>query len=106
LFAIVVETSTGWLFTEARRRYERWGKSFDPFAVLALLRSFAVDLAVPTIWAGSRGLAELEVGLTLARVWSQATGGKKARDAVKRRYSMPWLGALDGVVGAGEIPAE
>lgn len=95
LFAIVCEASTGWLFTEARERWERFGKSFDPFHVLALLRSFAVDLGVPTIWAGSKGLAELEVGSTLARVWSQATGGEKARDARKRGYGSAWLGALE-----------
>lgn len=94
LFAIVCEASTLWLFAEARRRFERYGKSFDPFAALGILRSFAVDLACPTIWCGSKGLAELEVGSTLARVWSQATGGEKARDAVRRGYSPPWLGAI------------
>lgn len=94
LFAIVCEASEGWLFTEARRRVERYGKSFDPFQVLAILRTFAVDLGAPTIWCGSTGLAELEVGSTLARVWSQATGGEKARDAKRRGYALPWLDAL------------
>jgi hypothetical protein len=103
LFAIVVEASTGWLFTEAQRRFDAYGKSFDPFAVLGILRGFAVDLGAPTIWCGSRGLAELEVGQTLARVWSQATGGTKARDAAKRGYAPPWLGVLEG--GAAEAPA-
>lgn len=96
LFAIVAECSQSWLFTEAKQRFERYGKSFDPFAALAMLRSFAVDLACPTIWCGSKAMAELEVGLTLARVWSQATGGEKARDARRRGYMMiPWLGALE-----------
>ena len=94
LFAIVCEASVSWLFAEEARRLERYGKSFDPFAALALLDSFAVDLGCPTIWAGSKGMAELRVGSTLARVWSQATGGEKARDAAKRGYAMPWLGAL------------
>lgn len=97
LFAIVCEASEGWLFTEARRRFERYGKSFDPFQALALLRSFAVDLGVPTIWTGTKGLAELEVGSTLARVWSQATGGEKARDARTRGMTMPWLDVLRDV---------
>lgn len=94
LFAIVTEVSTGWLFTEAARRFERYGKCFDPPNVLAILRSFAVDLGCPTIWAGSKGMAELEVGSTLARVWSQATSGEKARDARKRGYPIPWIDAL------------
>lgn len=97
LFALVAEVSEGWLFTEARRRFERYGKSFDPFQALALLRSFAVDLGVPTIWTGTKGLAELEVGCTLARVWSQATGGEKARDARTRGMTMPWLDVLRDV---------
>lgn len=96
LFAIICEASEGWLFSEARRRFDTYGKSFDPFAVLALLRGFAVDLGVPTIWTGSKGLAELEVGSTLARVWSQATGGKDARKARERGYAPPWLGMLEG----------
>lgn len=95
LFAIVAECSEGWLFTEAKSRWERYGKSFDPFAALGLLRSFAVDLGTPTIWTGSKGLAELEVGSVLARVWSQATGGEKARDARKRGYASAWLGVLE-----------
>lgn len=94
LFAIVTECSQGWLFTEAKRRQERYGKSFDPFAALGLLRSFAVDLACPTIWCGSKAMAELEVGETLKRVWSQATDGGKAMDARKRGYAIPWLGAV------------
>ena len=101
LFAIVCEASQSWLFTEAKRRHERFGKSFDPFAALGLLRSFAVDLACSTIWCGSKGLAELEVGSTLARVWSQATGGEKSRGARKRGYPVPWIDALvDRVEGA------
>lgn len=95
LFAIVCEASEGWLFTEARRRFETYGKAFDPFAVLGILRSFAVDLGVPTLWCGSKVLAELEVGSTLARVWSQATGGSKARDMRKRGYGAAWLGMLE-----------
>lgn len=105
LFAIVCEASEGWLFAEAGRREQRYGRSFDPFAALALLRSFAVDLGVPTIWTGSKGLAELEVGSTLARVWSQATGGEKARDAKKRRYPIPWLDALAGAATPETAPA-
>lgn len=94
LFAIVVEVSEGWLFAEAKERFARFGKSFDPFAVLGLLRSFYTDLGTPTLWCGSKGMAELEVGLTLARVWSQATGGAKARDARERSYKVPWLDVL------------
>lgn len=97
LFAIICEASEGWLFTEARRRFERYGKSFDPFQTLALLRSFAVDLGVPTLWCGTKGLAELEVGSTLARVWSQATGGEASRKAKARGLSMPWLDVLRDV---------
>lgn len=104
LFAIVCEASEGWLFSEARRRFETYGKSFDPFAVLAILRGFAVDLGTPTIWTGSKGLAELEVGSTLARVWSQATGGKDARKARERGYAPPWLGVLEGQAPAAEEP--
>ncbi len=98
LFAIVCEASVGWLFQEAARRRERYGKSFDPFAVLAILRSFEIDLACPTVWAGSKGLAELHVGETLARVWEQATGGPAAAKAEKRGHAAPWLRALKGAV--------
>jgi len=98
LFAIVCEASPEWLWREARRRFELYGKGFDPCAVRGILRSFAVDLACPTIWAGSKGAAEEEVGATLARIWEQATGGAAGKKAVKRGYAIPWLGALDGVV--------
>jgi hypothetical protein len=97
LFAIVCEASVGWLFTEASRRFKTYGKSFDPCAVRAILRGFAVDLACPTLWCGSKGAAEEEVGATLARVWEQASGGKAAKKAVGRGYAIPWLGALEGV---------
>lgn len=92
LFAIVCEASPAWMFAEAKRRHETYGKAFDPFSALAILRGFAVDLACPTIWAGSKGLAEIEVGSTLARVWEQAAGGKAAKKARKRGYdAIPWL---------------
>ncbi len=141
LFAIVVETDEAGLFREAQRRFDRYGKSFDPERVIAIMRGFAVDLGVPTIWcspivvaiedacplcegaavwappgtamtvrcpccSGSamvrsqrllmtgKERAELEIGGTLARVWSQATGGQKARDAKKRGYRLPWLDVL------------
>ncbi|HET9951431.1 MAG TPA: hypothetical protein VFS09_06510 [Candidatus Eisenbacteria bacterium] len=103
-FKIVCEVDERWLFAEARRRFETYGKSFDPFSVLALLRGFDVDLGAPTIWTGSKGLAEIEVGSTLARVWSQATGGKDARKARERGYAPPWLGVLEGQVPAVEEP--
>lgn len=96
MFAIICEADERWLFGEARRRWDTYGKSFDPFAVISLLRAFAVDLGVPTIWTGSKGLAELEVGSMLARVWSQATGGAAARKARERGYTPPWLGMLEG----------
>lgn len=145
LFAIVVEGDEGGVFREAQRRFERYGKAFDPEAVTGLLSSFFVDLRVPVLWcswafamdevdcahcrggmrevfherlgaapieiaceacAGSglarvrrqimtaKECAELAVGRILTRVWSQATGGEKARDARKRGYTMPWLDAL------------
>ena len=93
-FAIVVEGSVNDLFRTARERHERFGKSFDPFAVRALERSFLVDLGIPTIWSGSKGLAELDVGHTLARIWSEATRGDSYRKCVARKYNPPWLGAL------------
>ncbi len=107
LFAIVCEASVGWLFAEAARREERRqerllrglpaaARVFDPFAVLAILRSFEIDLACPTVWCGSKGLAELHVGETLARVWEQATGGPAAAKAEKRGHAVPWLRALKG----------
>lgn len=94
LFAIVAETDPSGLYREAKRRWEWYGKSFDPEAVRAILRGFAVDLACPTIWCGSKGAAEQEVGATLARIWEQASGGAAARKAVARGYAIPWLGAL------------
>ena len=96
-FAIVCEASEGWLFTEAKERFGRYGKSFDPFQAIALTRSFFVDLGIPTLWCGTRRLAELEVGASLARIWSQATGGEAARKAEKRGLTtakMPWLNVL------------
>lgn len=100
-FCIVCEADRRWVWAEARRRFERYGKSFDPMSVFNILRSFAVDLNVETVWCGSRGAAEEEVGARLVRVWEQATGGPAARKAAKRKYAIPWLGALDGVVPEG-----
>lgn len=97
LFAIVCEGSIGWLYTEAKRRRETYGKSFDPERALEMLDSFAVDLACPTLWCGSKGVAELRVGFILSRVWAQAIGGKAAKKAKARGYTaIPWLDALAG----------
>jgi hypothetical protein len=112
-FAIVVEAGPEALFREAKRRQLMYGKSYDPFAVQAILRSFLVDLGIPTVFAGTKGTAELEVGHTLARIWSQATRGEAYRSAVKRGYHPPWLGALsdlecsveDNVRAEAELPA-
>lgn len=105
-FEIVVEESPEWLYYEAGRRFQKYGKAFEPARVLAILRSYKTDLGIPTTWSGGswsveRGVwvsgkedAELEVGQTLARIWSQATGGEKARDARKRGYPIPWLDAV------------
>jgi hypothetical protein len=101
---IVCEASRGWLFAEASRRLDRYGRAFDPCAVVAILRGFAIDLGVETVWAGSKGAAEEEVGARLSRVWSQASGGKDAKKALKRGYAPPWLGALDGVEPAKVSP--
>jgi len=96
-FGIVVGASEGWVFSEAKRRVERYGKSYDPFNVFDLLRGFRTDLGVWTVFAGSLEMAELEIGATLTRVWSQATNGAKAKGARKRGYTtaeIPWLGAV------------
>ncbi len=86
-FCIVCEVSTGWLFTEAKRRWERYGKSFDPFRILELVDSFAVNYACETVWAGSKSLAEREVGWRLARVWDEHHGGAAWKKAEKRGYA-------------------
>jgi hypothetical protein len=39
-------------------------------------------------------MAELEVGMTLARIHEQATGGAAAKKATKRGYAPPWLNCL------------
>lgn len=95
---IVVESSVGGLYEESRRRWERYGKSYDAARVEEMMMSWWVDLGVPTWWAGSRSAAERIVGWSLTRAWSQASGGEEAQKAVGRGYSMPWLGTLDGVV--------
>lgn len=128
--AIVVEGSEEWLDAEACRRRARYGKSFEPDAVRALFLAFAIDLGVPTVWCPARwewtmdgpgadcgrltrgrilssakASAELYVGSTLARIWSQATGGEKARGARKRGYDqIPWLGALESTTSARPDP--
>jgi len=62
----------------------------EPPDVTKLVRGWSM----PRILMTSKEVAELRVGWILARVLSQATGGEKSRDAAKRGYAMPWLGAL------------
>ena len=99
LFGIVVETSIAWLYAEQRARIERYGKAFDATSAQSILLSFGVDLACPVWWAGSKSSAEWMVGVTLSRIWDQASGGKAAKKAEARGYRLPWAGSLEASVG-------
>ena len=105
-FGIVVESSVAGLYAEASARFARYGKTFDPPRILEMLDSYEVDFGIPTKWCGTKGAAELRVGYVLSRIWSQATGGEKARGARKRGYAIPWLDALVQPVCPGEVEAK
>lgn len=97
LFIIVSEESRGWYFTEAKRRWQRYGKAFDPFRLFDIIDSFLVDCGVPTLWCGSRGLAEVDVGRILVRAAGWAEGGKSwDSKAAERGYAPPWARVVRG----------
>lgn len=84
----------------ARNGYRGRTAEQNVLSIRSLLSAFSVDYGIAVEWAGSHQGAEWWVGETLSRVWSEATGGEKARTVTKRGLAdaIPWLGVLDGVV--------
>lgn len=100
-----LEESPRTLVAYARQRYERNGRrgrspEENVLSIVEMLASFLCDYGVTPLWAGSRRGAELWLGMTLTRAWSQAHGGEKARVARGRGVVLPWMAteeARDGV---------
>lgn len=73
---------------------QRYKSRVAPVSVINFVDSFAVDYAVPTLWAGNRESAQLHVGTTLSRIWEQHRGiGSAYAKAVSRgrAASLPWI---------------